>query len=188
HRAASARPGERRAGGMVRSRLGLAAADALPLNAHTCRMTQTVWLNGEWMPLEEARIPVLDRGFVFGDGVYEVVPVYGRRKFRWAQHLARLQRSLAAVSIRNPHDEAGWTRIVDDLVARHSWPDQFVYLQVTRGVARRDHAFPPAEDLPTVFAMTSELVAAPAAQREDGLTAITLADERWLHCDIKSTS
>ncbi len=151
-------------------------------------MTQTVWLNGEWLPLEEARVPVLDRGFIFGDSVYEVVPVYGRRRFRWAHHLARLQRSLAAVAIRNPHDEAGWTQLVDDLVARHPWPDQFVYLQVTRGVARRDHAFPPAEVVPTVFAMTSELVAAPAAQREQGVSAITLTDERWLHCDIKSTS
>jgi D-alanine transaminase len=151
-------------------------------------MTQTVSLNGEWMPLEEARIPVLDRGFVFGDGVYEVVPVYGGRKFRWAQHLARLKRSLAAVSIRNPHDEAGWTRLVDELVARHPWADQFVYLQVTRGVARRDHAFPPADVTPTVFAMASELVAPPAAQREKGIAAVTLPDERWLHCDIKTTS
>jgi D-alanine transaminase len=151
-------------------------------------MTQTAWLNGEWMPLEDARVPVLDRGFVFGDGIYEVVPVYAGRKFRWAQHLARLQRSLAAVSIRNPHDEAGWTRLVDELVARHPWRDQFVYLQVTRGVARRDHAFPPSDVAPTVFAMTSELVAPPAAQREQGVAAVTLADERWLHCDIKTTS
>lgn len=151
-------------------------------------MKQTVWLNGDWVPLEEARVPVLDRGFIFGDGVYEVVPVYGRRKFRWAQHLARLQRSLAAISIRNPHDEARWTQIVDDLVARHEWADQFVYLEVTRGVARRDHAFPPSDAAPTVFAMTSELVAAPDAQREQGLSAVTLPDERWLHCDIKTTS
>lgn len=151
-------------------------------------MAQTAWLNGEWVPLEEARVPVLDRGFVFGDGVYEVVPVYGGRKFRWAQHLARLQRSLAAVSIRNPHDAAGWTRLVDELVARHPWDDQFVYLQVTRGVARRDHAFPPSDVMPTVFAMASELVAPPAAQREQGVAAVTLPDERWLHCDIKTTS
>jgi len=151
-------------------------------------MTQIAWLNGEWTPLEDARVPALDRGFVFGDGVYEVVPVYAGRKFRWAQHLARLQRSLAAVSIRNPHDEAGWTRLVDELVARHPWRDQFVYLQVTRGVARRDHAFPPSDVAPTVFAMTSELVAPPAAQREQGVAAVTLTDERWLHCDIKTTS
>lgn len=149
---------------------------------------QTAWLNGEWLPLEQARVPVLDRGFIFGDGVYEVVPVYGGRKFRWAQHLARLQRSLAAISIRNPHDEAGWTRLVDELIARHPWPDQFVYLQITRGVARRDHAFPPADTNPSVFAMSSELVAPPAAQLERGVAAVTLPDERWLHCDIKSTS
>ncbi|MDT3678446.1 MAG: D-amino acid aminotransferase [Burkholderiaceae bacterium] len=151
-------------------------------------MTQSAWLNGEWLPLEDARVSVLDRGFVFGDGVYEVVPVYGGRKFRWAQHLARLERSLAAVSIRNPHDERGWTHLVDELVARHPWTDQFVYLQVTRGVARRDHAFPPSDVAPTVFAMASELVAPPAAQREQGVAAVTLPDERWLHCDIKTTS
>ncbi|MCO5099292.1 MAG: D-amino acid aminotransferase [Burkholderiaceae bacterium] len=151
-------------------------------------MTQTAWLNGDWVPLDEARVPVLDRGFIFGDGVYEVVPVYGGRKFRWAQHLARLQRSLAAVSIRNPRDDAGWTRLVDELVARHPWTDQFVYLQVTRGVARRDHAFPPPEVAPTVFAMASEFVVPPAAQREQGVAAVTLPDERWLHCDIKTTS
>lgn len=150
--------------------------------------TQTAWLNGQWVPLDEARVPVLDRGFVFGDGIYEVVPVYGGRKFRWQHHLARLQRSLAAVSMRNPLDESGWTRLVDDLVAHHPWPDQFVYLQITRGVARRDHAFPPDEVAPTVFAMASELVAPPAVQREQGLAAITLHDERWLHCDIKTTS
>jgi len=151
-------------------------------------MTQTAWLNGEWVPLDEARVPVLDRGFIFGDGVYEVVPVYGGRKFRWAQHLARLQRSLAAVSIRNPHDDARWTQLVDGLVARHPWTDQFVYLQITRGVARRDHAFPPSEVVPTVFAMASELVVPTAAQREQGVAAVTLPDERWLHCDIKTTS
>lgn len=150
-------------------------------------MAQIAWLNGEYLPLEEARVPVLDRGFIFGDGVYEVVPVYARRTFRWAHHLARLQRSLAAVSIRNPHDDAGWGAIVDGLVARHDWANQFIYLQVTRGVARRDHAFP-ANAVPTVFAMSSELVEPPAAQRENGVAAITLPDERWLHCDIKTTS
>src|SRR5690606_30489932 len=105
-------------------------------------MTQTVYLNGDFVPLEEARIPVLDRGFIFGDGVYEVVPVYARHPFRWPQHLARLKRSLAAIGIDNPFDDDAWTKLVSDLVARHEWPDQFVYMQVTRGVARRDHAFP----------------------------------------------
>jgi D-alanine transaminase len=158
---------------------------AEPMNPTT--MNQIVYLNGEFLPIEEARVPVLDRGFIFGDGVYEVVPVYGGRPFRWTQHLARLERSLAAVGIRNPLGVSGWTALVDQLVARHGWTDQFVYMQVTRGVARRDHAFP--KDIePTVFAMASEFVPVPEAQREQGLAVVTRADERWLHCDIKSTS
>ena len=104
--------------------------------------SQIVYLNGEFLPIEQARVPVLDRGFIFGDGIYEVVPVYGGRPFRWPQHLARLSRSLAKVGIANPRDDAGWTALVGELVRRHPWPDQFVYLQVTRGVAKRDHAFP----------------------------------------------
>jgi D-alanine transaminase len=149
--------------------------------------TQTVFLNGEFLPLEQARVPVLDRGFIFGDGIYEVVPVYAGRAFRWPQHLARLKRSLAKIRIDNPHDDAGWTNLVADLVSRHPWTDQFVYLQITRGVARRDHAFPKGI-APTVFGMSSELVPVPAAQRDNGIVAVTLTDERWLHCDIKSTS
>lgn len=149
--------------------------------------TQTVFLNGEFLPLEQARVPVLDRGFIFGDGIYEVVPVYAGRAFRWPQHLARLKRSLAKIRIDNPHDDAGWTNLVADLVSRHPWTDQFVYLQITRGVARRDHAFPKGI-APTVFGMSSELVPVPAAQRDNGIAAVTLTDERWLHCDIKSTS
>ena len=116
---------------------------------------QTVYLNGEFMPLSEAKVPVLDRGFIFGDGVYEVVPAYEGVPFRWPQHLARLQRSLGKVRIANPMDDAGWTGLVTDLLSRHDWRDQFVYLHVTRGVARRDHVFP-ADSKPTVFAMSSE--------------------------------
>ena len=148
---------------------------------------QIVFLNGEFLPIDEARVPVLDRGFIFGDGIYEVVPVYGGRPFRWPQHLARLERSLAKVGIANPRDAEGWTALVRELVERNPWPDQMVYLQVTRGVARRDHAFPKGVT-PTVFGMSSELVPLPAAQREQGVAVITLTDERWLHCDIKSTS
>jgi len=148
---------------------------------------QTVYLNGEFLPIDQARVPVLDRGFIFGDGIYEVVPVYGGRPFRWAQHLRRLARSLAAVGIRNPLDDAGWTDLVGELVARHPWADQFVYLQVTRGVAKRDHAFPKNVE-PTVFAMSSEFVALPQALRETGVPVVSLPDERWLHCDVKSTS
>ncbi len=148
---------------------------------------QVVYLNGAFVPLSEARIPVLDRGFIFGDGIYEVVPVYDGRPFRLNQHLKRLERSLAAISIDNPFDEAGWRTLIADLIGRHRWPNQFVYMQITRGVARRDHAFPKGVQ-PTVFAMTSEFVAPAAALREQGLAVITADDERWLHCDIKSVS
>lgn len=148
---------------------------------------QFVFLNDAFVPLDEARVPVLDRGFIFGDGIYEVVPVYGGRPFRIAEHLARLERSLAKVRIANPRDAAGWTHLIEQLVQRHPWPDQVVYLQVTRGVAKRDHAFPKGV-APTVFAMSSEFVPPPAAQRERGVAAVTLPDERWLHCDVKSTS
>ena len=146
-----------------------------------------VYLNGEFLPIEEARVPVLDRGFIFGDGIYEVVPVYGGMPFRWEQHHARLVRSLGRIRIDDPLDPEGWRTLVHTLVARHPWPDQFVYLQVTRGVARRDHAFPQGVR-PTVFGMSSPLPPVPLALLEHGVAAITLADERWLHCDIKSTS
>jgi D-alanine transaminase len=146
-----------------------------------------VHLNGEFMPIGEARVPVLDRGFIFGDGVYEVVPVYDRKPFRWTQHHARLVRSLGELRIDNPHDAAGWRALVDELVSRHPWNDQFVYLQVTRGVAKRDHAFPKGIT-PTVFGMSSPLPNVPAAQLEHGVAAISLPDQRWLRCDIKSVS
>jgi D-alanine transaminase len=148
---------------------------------------QTVYLNGEFMPLSEARIPVLDRGFIFGDGIYEVAPAYQGVPFRWPHHLARLRRSLAKIGIEDPMNDVGWTGLVGELLARHSWPDQFVYLHVTRGVARRDHAFP-TDIAPTVFAMSSEFKPVPRQAIEQGVSAITLPDERWLHCDIKSIS
>ena len=148
---------------------------------------QIVYLNGEFMPLREAKVPVLDRGFIFGDGIYEVVPVYRGKPFRWPHHLQRLRRSLAKVRIADSFDDAGWTKLVADLVARHPWPDQFVYLHITRGVAKRDHGFP-AGVKPTVFAMSSEFVPVPAEQRTVGVAAASLPDERWLHCDIKSIS
>jgi D-alanine transaminase len=148
---------------------------------------QTVYLNGEFMPLSQARVPVLDRGFIFGDGVYEVVPAYQGVPFRWEQHLARLKRSLGKVRIGNPMDDGTWTGLVTGLLGRHAWRDQFIYLHVTRGVAKRDHAFP-ADAAPTVFAMSSEFKPVSRQAIEQGITAITLPDERWLHCDIKSIS
>lgn len=147
-----------------------------------------VYLNGDFVPLSEARVPVLDRGFIFGDGVYDVTPVYDGRPFRLTEHLARLSRNLAAIRISNPLDDAGWRALIDELLARHpQWPHQVVYLHVTRGVARRDHAFP-AGISPTVFAMTNPFTPPTLDDIGQGLSAISLPDERWLHCDIKSIS
>ena len=147
----------------------------------------TVYLNGEFMPLEEARIPVLDRGFIFGDGVYEVIPVYSRHPFRLPEHLRRLQHSLDAVRIANPHTDAEWTRLIGQVIARNEPEDQGVYLQLTRGVAKRDHAFPRGV-APTVFLMSNPLVTPPAEQVAKGVPAVTASDYRWLRCDIKSVA
>jgi len=145
------------------------------------------YLNGEYLPLASARIPVLDRGFIFGDGVYEVVPAYRKRSFRLEQHLDRLQRSLAEVRIENPHPRETWRAIIDRLIRSSTAADLVVYIQVTRGVAKRDFAFP-AGVAPTVFAMASALNRPSAPQREQGLRAVSIPDLRWLRCDIKSVS
>jgi D-alanine transaminase len=150
-------------------------------------MDQTVFLNGEFLPIAEAKVPVLDRGFIFGDGVYEVVPVYSKVPFRLEEHLARLERSLAAVGIRNPYTREQWRGFVAGIVERQTFEDQGVYFQVTRGVAKRDHAFPKQAE-PTVFMMSNPLVPPPAALVEKGASAITARDNRWLRCDIKSIS
>ena len=151
-------------------------------------VAQIVYLNGEWLPIDEARIPVLDRGFIFGDGIYEVVPIYAGKPFRWAQHLARLERSLTKIGMANPLTNDQWTELVTQLQSRHAWADQFIYIQVTRGVAKREHAFPTIAIKPTIFMMASEFVHAPEEQRTRGVKAHSMIDERWLHCDIKSTS
>jgi D-alanine transaminase len=147
----------------------------------------TVYLNGKFMPIEEARVPVLDRGFIFGDGVYELVPVYSRVPFRLDEHLARLERSLEAARIRNPHSRAEWRDIVLGLVAKQPFEDQGVYFQVTRGVAKRDHAFP-KDAVPTVFMMSNPLSTPSPEAVERGVSAVSAIDDRWLHCDIKSIS
>jgi len=146
-----------------------------------------IYLNGEWMPIEEARIPVLDRGFIFGDGVYEVIPSYSGHPFRLREHLVRLQSSLDGVRMANPYAVERWDELVREIVAKNPWEDQGVYLQVTRGVAPRDHAFPKGVK-PTVFMMSNPLTTPPQDQRERGVAAITVADNRWLRCDIKSVS
>jgi D-alanine transaminase len=144
-----------------------------------------VYLNGEFIPSDEAKVSVFDRGFIFGDGVYEVIPVFGGRMFRLPHHLARLEASLTAIQLRNPHTARQWNDIFTRLSANNGTVDQSVYLQITRGVAARDHAFPPNIS-PTVFAYASPLNYPPAEQLAKGVAAITTADNRWQRCDIKS--
>ena len=146
-----------------------------------------VYLNGSFIPIEDARISVLDRGFIFGDGVYEVVPVYSRRLFRLTEHLRRLQNSLEGIRLKNPHLDAEWRELLEKIVASNESDDQYIYLQITRGVAPRDHSFP--EDvIPTVFIMSSPLLAPSKELIATGVSAITANDNRWLRCDIKATS
>ena len=147
----------------------------------------TVYLNGRFLPLDDAKISVLDRGFIYGDGVYEVIPVYQRRPYRLRQHLARLQRSLDGIRLANPHTDTEWESIIRELVARTPFDDQGVYFQVTRGVAKRDHSFPSGV-APTVFMMSNPLPLPTAEQVERGVAVVTTTDERWLHCDLKTIS
>jgi D-alanine transaminase len=155
-------------------------------------MTQTVYLNGRFLPLEQAYVPVLDRGFIFGDGVYEVIPVYSGHPFRLQEHLKRLDQSLSAIRLPNPHDMATWERLVRELLVPNmacseAYKDISLYLQVTRGPAPRDHAFP-ADVTPTVFMMCSPLVPPSDKVREQGVAAISADDYRWHRCDIKAIS
>lgn len=146
----------------------------------------TVHFDGAFMPLSQARVHPLDRGFIYGDGVYEVIPAYGGHYLRLDAHIARLERSLAEARIANPYPAQRWADILAELLTRHGGGDASVYLQVTRGVAPRDHAFPDCP--PTVFAMPRALKPVPAEQVERGLKAISLADIRWQWCQIKSIS
>ncbi|MEI7455705.1 MAG: D-amino acid aminotransferase [Nitrosomonadales bacterium] len=146
----------------------------------------TIYLNGQYMPIEAAQISVLDRGFIFGDGVYEVIPVYSRRAFRLEEHLQRLQHSLDEIRLPNPHSMLEWTDIITGLIAANEPDDQYLYLHITRGVARRDHPFPNPPVPPTVFVMSNPL---PAPRAELlGVSAVTAVDNRWLRCDIKAIS
>ncbi len=151
-------------------------------------LTPTVYLNGNFLPLDKAYVSVLDRGFIFGDGVYEVIPVYGGKLFRLAQHLKRLELSLAGIRLANPLTVAEWLAMLTELVKRNTNPavtDQYIYFQVTRGVSKRDFAFPKGV-LPTVFAMSSPLPEPTPGLAEAGIAAITLDDIRWQYCNIKA--
>lgn len=147
----------------------------------------TVYLNGQYLPLEEARISVLDRGFIFGDAVYEVIPVYGRRPFRFDDHLRRLGRSLEAIHLDISEDDDTLKRLVTPIVEQAEWPDQGIYIQVTRGPAPRDLAIPTVVR-PTLFIMAMPLPAPSPESIERGVAAVTARDDRWQHCDIKTTS
>jgi len=143
------------------------------------------YLDGEFQALEDIRISPLDRGFLFGDAVYEVVPIHGGEPLLIDAHVGRLNRSLGALRIDNPHSEAEWRKLVAELTTRNGGGNLAVYIQVSRGTdAGRDHAFP-NDVTPTVFAMATELV---QHDYTDGISAITLPDNRWGRCDIKATA
>ncbi|HNN46171.1 MAG TPA: aminotransferase class IV [Azospira sp.] len=147
--------------------------------------TTTCYLDGRYLPLNEARISPLDRGFLFGDGGYEVVPVYSRKPFRIGEHLKRLQQTLDGIRLANPHTLAEWTERVERIIAAAPFDDQSVYIQVTRGADdKRDHAFPKGV-APTVFIFTAPLVTTPDSVRATGVAAVTAADTRWARCDLK---
>ena len=146
-----------------------------------------VYLNGEFLDAEKAKVSVFDRGFLLGDGVYEVIPVYAGKCFQLSSHLMRLQASLDGVKMKNPHSDRQWRQLLENLVEHNGGGDQSLYLQVTRGVAPRDHLFPQGVT-PTVFAMSMPLSPMPEKYQKQGIAAITLNDIRWHRCDIKSIS
>ncbi|OJW49856.1 MAG: D-amino acid aminotransferase [Thiobacillus sp. 65-1059] len=147
----------------------------------------SAYLNGQFLPLAEAKIPALDRGFVFGDGVYELVPVYSNKPFRLDDHLRRLQGSLDGIRLANPHGIDAWRDLILRLIELQDFADQSIYIQVTRGVAPRDHAFPKGAP-PTVFMFAQPLLTATAEQKAAGVCAVTAVDNRWLRCNIKAIS
>ncbi|WP_018861965.1 MULTISPECIES: D-amino acid aminotransferase [unclassified Thioalkalivibrio] len=148
------------------------------------------YFNGEFIPLESVRISPLDRGFLFGDSVYEVIPSYGGQLFLLREHLQRLQRSLDAIRLETPLSLDQWRAMLEELVRRNEGDeaaDLGLYLQVTRGVAPRDHAFP-ASGAPTVFAMANPIAPLPDTIRQSGVAVVTGSDTRWARCDIKATT
>jgi D-alanine transaminase len=147
----------------------------------------TVYLNGQFLPIEDAKISVLDRGFIYGDGVYELIPVYGRQPFRMPHHLRRLQHSLDGIRLANPHTDREWEALVRELIGKQPFDDQAVYFQVTRGVAKRDHAFP-KDATATVFMMSNPLPTPSAEQFANGVAVVTAEDNRWRRCDLKTIS
>ena len=147
----------------------------------------TVYLNGNFLPIEEAKISPLDRGFIFGDGVYEVIPFYASRGLRMREHLKRLQRSLDELEIENPYAIAHWESMITSLIEKNGGGNVGVYIQVTRGVAKRD--FPPPKGLTqTVFMMVNPLATPKPEIYTKGVSCVSLDDNRWLKCHIKSVA
>ena len=151
-------------------------------------MSRTVYLNGSFVPLDEARIPIMDRGFLFADGIYEVSAVLDGRLVDNEAHLARLDRSLGEIGIRNPYATAEWIRLETELVARNDLNEGLVYMQVTRGVAERDFAFPAADTPPSVVMFTQKKSITGNPLAETGARVVTVEDLRWKRRDIKSVA
>jgi len=147
--------------------------------------SQLIYLNGEYLPLNEAKVSVLDRGFIFGDGIYEVIPAYGAKALRFEHHMQRLQNSLDAIRITNPLSNTQWKEIIDKLITATGLEDQYIYLHITRGVASRDHQFPD-DTKPTIFVMSNILKAVDPDLLKNGISAVTLDDIRWQYCNIKA--
>lgn len=148
-----------------------------------------VYLNGQFLPLSEARVSPLDRAYLYGDGVYEVMPVYSRQPFRIDEHLKRLQATLDGIKLANPLAVDEWKAVIFRLIEAAPWEDQSVYLQVSRGADnKRDHAFPASSVPPGIFAFAAPLVSPSAEQRAQGVAAITIPDLRWSRCDLKVLS
>ena len=147
-----------------------------------------VWLDGKLLPLAEARISPLDRGFLFGDGAYEVLPIYDGRAYRFEAHMARLDRSLAEIRMPPPLERAGWLAAFGKLVHGNGGGDQLLYVQVTRGVEPERNHVPAPGTRPTIFASVQKLPVVPTSAIEKGVAAVSAEDIRWSRCDIKSTS
>ncbi len=158
------------------------------MSARAMSPTQEVFLNRSFLPIGEARVSVMDRGFLFGDAIYEVIPAYGGRLFRLDQHLRRLEDSLAGIRMTDPLGKAAWEGALTRLVSQYPGRDVGVYLQVTRGpAAKRDHAIPDRVE-PTVFAMANPIDPPDAELSQRGAAAVILDDIRWRLCNIKATT
>lgn len=147
-----------------------------------------VYLNGQYLPVEEATISVLDRGFLFGDGIYEVIPVFGDKLLRLSEHLNRLKNSLNRISCLNPYSDEEWLTIFSTLLAKNTGGDRAIYLQISRGVYSKRDLAAKTEATPTIFSMVLQVSQSNLEVISAGILVITVDDFRWNACDIKSTS